>query len=50
MAHTAYYPEKGLEAARTLLSRAKTVQELQQAQAVLLPALTEQRLQQQPKF
>ena len=40
MARTAHYPEKDLEAARTLLSRAKTVQELRQAQAVLLPALT----------
>ena len=40
MARTAHYQEKDLEAARTLLSRARTVQELRQAQAVLLPALT----------
>jgi transposase len=40
MARTAHYQEKDLEAARTLLSRAKTVQEIRQAQAILLPALT----------
>ena len=40
MARTAHYQEKDLEAARTLLSRAKTIQEIRQAQAILLPALT----------
>jgi|YelNatPaOPRAMG01_1025707.scaffolds.fasta_scaffold111868_1 transposase len=40
MARTAHSPETEIEAARTLLGRAKTIQELRQAQSVLLPALT----------